>query len=142
VVDSYIAVNKDRVGVNDGAKIALDPNAQMALAEAVACIDECRAILKQDLDFFVDAAKNKKELDINERILRRFNASRISRKCADAVNDMFISCGAQGIFRGHPLNRAWLDINSGRTHVANNPYKFGRNVGATMMGQPNTDFFL
>lgn len=142
VVDSYISVNKDRVGLNDGAKIALDPNAQMALAEAVACIDECRAILKQDLDFFVDAAKNKKELDINDRILRRFNASRISRKCADAVNDLFIACGAQGIFRGHPLNRAWLDINSGRTHVANNPFKYGRNLGATMMGQPNTDFFL
>ena len=40
------------------------------------------------------------------------------------------------------LNRAWLDINSGRQHVANNPFKFGRNVGGTMMGQPNSDFFL
>jgi len=142
VVDSYINVNKDRVGLNDGAKIALDPNAQMALSEAVAVIDECRSILKQDLDFFVDAAKNKKEVDINERILRRFNASRISRKCADAVNEMFIACGAQGIFRGHPLNRAFLDINAGRSHVANNPFKYGRNLGATLMGQPNTDFFL
>lgn len=142
VVDSYINVNKNRVGLNDGAKIALDPNAQMALSEAVATIDECRAILKQDLDFFVNAAKNKEALDINERILRRFNAARISRKCADAVNDMFIACGAQGIFKGHPLNRAWLDINAGRSHVANNPFKYGRNLGATLMGQANTDFFL
>lgn len=142
VVNSYVAVNKDRVGLNDGAKIAQDPNAQMALAEAVAAIDECRAILKEDLDFFVNNAKAGNELDINERILRRFNASRISRKCADAVNQMFIACGAQGIFRHHPLNRAWLDINSGRTHVANNPFKFGRNLGGTMMGLENTDFFL
>lgn len=142
VVNSYVAVNKDRVGLNDGAKIAQDPNAQMALAEAVAAINECRALLKEDLDFFVDNAKAGNELDINERILRRFNASRISRKCADAVNQMFIACGAQGIFRDHPLNRAWLDINSGRTHVANNPFKFGRNLGGTMMGLENTDFFL
>jgi 3-hydroxy-9,10-secoandrosta-1,3,5(10)-triene-9,17-dione monooxygenase len=55
---------------------------------------------------------------------------------------MFISCGAQGIFRNHPLNRAWLDINAGRTHVANNPFKFGRNLGGTMMGGKNQDFFL
>lgn len=142
VVDSFVKVNKDRVGLNDGAKSAQDPNTQMALAEAVAAIEDCRAILKQDLDFFVEKAEAKAELDINERILRRFNASRISEKCADAVNKMFIACGAQGIFRDHPLNRTWLDINAGRTHVANNPFKFGRNLGSTMMGQPNTDFFL
>ena len=147
VVDSYISVNKDRVGLNDGAKIANDPSAQMVLAEAVATIKECRAILKEDLDFFVASAKaiqegTDTEVDINERIARRFNASRISRKCADAVNEMFIACGAQGIFKGHPLNRAWLDINAGRSHVANNPFKYGRNMGATMMGVENSDFFL
>lgn len=140
VVNSYIDVNKDRVGLNDGAKIAQDPNAQMALAEAVSAISECRAILKDDLDFFVAHAGT--EMDINERIRRRFNAARISRKCAEAVNEMFIACGAQGIFKNHPLNRAWLDINAGRTHVANNPFKFGRNLGGTMLGLENTDFFL
>jgi 3-hydroxy-9,10-secoandrosta-1,3,5(10)-triene-9,17-dione monooxygenase len=142
VVDSYISVNKDRVGLNDGAKIGQDPNAQMALAEAVAAITECRSILKDDLDFFVAHANAGTSADINERIARRFNASRISRKCAEAVNEMFISCGAQGIFRDHPLNRTWLDINAGRTHVANNPFKYGRNMGGTLMAQPNTDFFL
>jgi 3-hydroxy-9,10-secoandrosta-1,3,5(10)-triene-9,17-dione monooxygenase len=143
VVNSYIQVNKDRVGLNDGAKIAQDPNAQMALAESVAAISECRAILKDDLDYFVARAKaGNQELDIEERIRRRFNAARISRKCADAVNDMFIACGAQGIFKGHPLNRAWLDINCGRSHVANNPFKFGRNLGGTMLGLENSDFFL
>ncbi|CAA0121054.1 Flavin-dependent monooxygenase, oxygenase subunit HsaA [BD1-7 clade bacterium] len=142
VVNNYVDVQKDRVGLNDGAKIAQDPNAQMALAEAIACIEECRAILKDDLDFFTHHANNGLELDINERIRRRFNASRISRKCADSVNELFIACGAQGIFRGHPLNRAWLDINAGRSHVANNPFKFGRNLGGTLLGLPNTDFFL
>ena len=38
--------------------------------------------------------------------------------------------------------RAWLDINAGRQHVANNPFKFGRNLGGTMMGNDNSDFFL
>ncbi len=142
VVDSYITVNKDRVGINDGAKIANDPNAQMAVAEAIAIIKECRSILNDDLDFFVESAKAGQELDINERIARRFNASRISKKCADTVNNMFSACGAQGIFKGHPLNRAWLDINAGRSHVANNPSKFGRNLGGTLLGLDNTDFFL
>lgn len=142
VIDNYIDVNKDRVGLNDGAKIVQDPNAQMAVAEAVAIIRECQSILKDDLDFFVNEAKAGNTLDINERIKRRFNAARISKKCADSVNALFIACGAQGIFKGHPLNRAWLDINAGRSHVANNPFKFGRNLGGTLLGLENTDFFL
>ena len=142
VVDSYIAVNKDRVGLNDGNKIATDPDAQMALAGAVAVVDECETIMFRNFDLMVEAARNGVQLAIDERIKMRFDAALVSRKCADAINQMFISCGAQGIFRDHPLNRAWLDINAGRTHVANNPFKFGRNLGGTMMGGENSDFFL
>ena len=142
VVNNYIEVNRERVGLNDGAKVAQDPNVQMALANAVAAIAECRSTLRDDLNYFVSSAERGEEMEMGERIQRRFHAASISKKCADAVNELFIACGAQGIFRGHPLNRAWLDINAGRQHVANNPFKFGRNLGATMLGAANTDFFL
>ena len=142
VVDSYIAVNKDRVGLNDGNKIATDPDAQMALAEAVATVDECQTIMFRNFDAMVEAARSGAELAIDDRVKMRFDAALVARKCTEAINQMFISCGAQGIFKDHPLNRAWLDINAGRTHVANNPFKFGRNLGGTMMGGDNGDFFL
>ena len=142
VIDSYVQVNKDRVGLNDGNKIATDPDAQMALAECIAAVDECQTIMFRNFDKMVDAAKNGAELDIEDRIKMRFDAALVSRKCTDAINLMFNACGAQGIFRDHPLNRAWLDINAGRQHVANNPFKFGRNVGGVMMGAQNQDFFL
>jgi 3-hydroxy-9,10-secoandrosta-1,3,5(10)-triene-9,17-dione monooxygenase len=142
VVDSYIAVNKDRVGLNDGNKIATDPDAQMALAEAVATVDECQTIMFRNFDAMVEAARSGSELAIDDRVKMRFDAALVARKCTEAINQMFISCGAQGIFKDHPLNRAWLDINAGRTHVANNPFKFGRNLGGTMMGGDNSDFFL
>jgi hypothetical protein len=82
----------------------------------------------------LEAAQTGETLPMDERIKMRFDASRVAVKCADAVNAMFIACGAQGIHRGHPLNRAWLDINAGRTHVANNPFKFGRNMGGDLSG--------
>ena len=142
VIDLYVNVNKDRVGLNDGAKIAQDPNAQMAVAEAISIVDECQTVMMRNFDIMVEAAKAGEPLDINDRIKMRFDASLVSRKCADAINTMFICCGAQGIFKDHPLNRAWLDINAGRSHVANNPFKFGRNFGGVMLGNENTDFFL
>ena len=142
VTDSYIAVNKDRVGLNDGNKIATDPDAQMALAMAISTVDECETVMFRNFDRMLDAARAGTTLPMDERIKMRFDASLVAGKCSDAINHMFIACGAQGIFRDHPLNRAWLDINAGRTHVANNPFKFGRNLGGTLMGQENTDFFL
>ena len=142
VTDSYIAVNKDRVGLNDGNKIATDPDAQMALALAISTVDECETIMFRNFDRMLDAARAGTTLPMEDRIKMRFDASLVAGKCSDAINHMFIACGAQGIFRDHPLNRAWLDINAGRTHVANNPFKFGRNLGGTLMGQDNMDFFL
>lgn len=142
VTDSYVEVNRNRVGLNDGNKIASDPDAQMALANALATVDECETIMFRNFDQMVAAAKEDRTLPMEDRIRMRFDASRVAAKCAEAINAMFIACGAQGIHRGHPLNRAWLDINAGRTHVANNPFKFGRNLGGTLMGQPNANFFL
>jgi len=38
--------------------------------------------------------------------------------------------------------RTFADIHSGRTHIANNPAATGRNMGAVMLGLPNTDTFI
>lgn len=142
VTNSYISVNKNRVGLNDGNKIATDPDAQMALASAISTVDECETIMFRNFDAMLEAAEAGETLPIEDRIKMRFDASLVASKCCDAINTMFIACGAQGIYRDHPLNRAWLDINAGRTHVANNPFKFGRNLGGTLMGGENADFFL
>lgn len=142
VVNSFIEVNKNRIGINDGAKVAQEPNVQMAIANALATIDECRTVMFRNFERMMDYARQGNTPPLDERIKMRFDASLVAKKCTDSINEMFICCGAMGIFRNHPLNRAWLDINAGRTHVANNHFKFGRNLGATSLGLDNQDFFL
>lgn len=141
-LDQYLAVNRQRVGLNDGKRVVQDPGAQFAAAQARATIDECKTIMFRNFDRMVESAKKGELLNIDERIRMRFDAANVAEKCTQAINSLFIHCGAQAIYKTHPLNRAWLDINTGRTHVANNPGKFGRNLGATMMGLDNEDFFL
>jgi 3-hydroxy-9,10-secoandrosta-1,3,5(10)-triene-9,17-dione monooxygenase len=84
VVDGYISVNRDRVGLNDGNKIATDPDAQMALAEAISTVDECETIMFRNFDAMVEAARNGTQLPIEERIKMRFDAAAVSRKCTTA----------------------------------------------------------
>lgn len=141
-LDAYVEVNLNRVGLNDGKRAALDPLGQFAVAEARTVIDECKLVMMRNFDRMVEAANGGEALTIDERIKMRFDAAMVSHKCAKLINDLYYGCGAQAIYRTHPINRFWLDINTGRTHVANNPGKFGRNLGGTMMGQPNEDFFL
>ena len=40
------------------------------------------------------------------------------------------------------LVRRFLDLHAARAHYANNVDRFGQNLGAVMLGRPNTDFFV
>jgi 3-hydroxy-9,10-secoandrosta-1,3,5(10)-triene-9,17-dione monooxygenase len=141
-LDAFIKVNKDRVGLNDAKRVAQDPGAQEAAAEATHVIDECRLVMYRNFDLMMDAARTGTTLPLETRIKMRFDAALVAPKCAEAVNKLFVFSGAQGIYRDHPINRAWLDINAGRNHVANNAGKFARNLGSNLFGLPNEDFFL
>ena len=141
-LDAFIKVNKDRVGVNDAKRVALDPGAQEAAAEATHVIDECKMIMYRNFDRMLEAARTGTLLPIEERIKMRYDAALVAPRCADAVNKLFVFSGAQGIHRDHPINRAWLDINAGRNHVANNVGKFARNLGSCLFGLEGDDYFL
>lgn len=141
-LDAFIKVNKDRVGLNDAKRVALDPGAQEAAAEATRVIDECKTIMYRNFDLMQEKAEKGEVLEMQDRIKMRYDAALVAPKCAEAVNKMFIHSGVQGIYRDHPINRAWLDINAGRTHVANNMGKFARNWGSCMFGFEGDDYFL
>ena len=79
------------------------PDAQMALAEAVATVDECQTIMFRNFDAMVERGPHgHSHWTSTTRIKMRYDAARVSRKCTEAINLMFIACGAQGIFRDHP----------------------------------------
>lgn len=141
-LDEFLANSRDRVGLNDGKKVSMDPGSQLAAARARATIDECKTTMYRNFDRMFECIESGTELSIDERLKMRFDAVQAAPRCAEAVNDLFVYSGAQGILRSHPVNRAWLDINAGRNHVANNVGKIGRNVGGYMMGLENEDTFL
>lgn len=140
--EEYIAANATRVGLNDGKKVVEDPGALAAIAEAQAVVDECKTIMFRNFDIMCERIEKGEKLTMDERVKMRYDSARVSDKCSTAMNNLFFYSGAQAIFRGHGVNRAFLDIQAGRTHVANIPDKYARNLGGVLMGQENTDTFL
>lgn len=141
-IDSFIDVASKRVGVNDGKKGSQDPDAQMAVATAQTYVDELKLVLKRNFEHMMSVAESGGELDINDRIKMRYDSALVIQKCVEGVDMMFNVCGGGGIFNSHPVSKYWLDIHAGRGHVANQPGKFGRNLGGVKLGEPNGDFFL
>lgn len=141
-LDSYLDVTKVRVGLNDGKRTVLDPTAQKAAADAMVVVDECKTIMYRNFDRMMDAVTGGTPLTITERIKMRYDSAIVSEKCQQAMTQLFMCCGAKAIYKDHPINRAFRDISCGRTHVANTPDKFGRNLGGVSMGLENGDFFL
>ena len=45
--------------------------------------------------------------------------------------------GGEILYRGNTIQQAFLDIHCARAHVANNPYPYGRNLGAVRFGFDN-----
>ena len=67
-LDSFVAINRDRVGLNDGKKVSLDPGSQLAVARARATIDECKTIMLRNFDIMLERAGAGEVPDLDERL--------------------------------------------------------------------------
>lgn len=141
-LDAYVAWCSARVSVNDFARSAEDPTAQEVAAKTALAIDEMKLALLRNFEVMMNAVRSAVPLDMNSRIHYRTQSASVPERCTDLVNRLFYSSGAHGMYRSSRLTRYFLDINCGRTHVANNIAKLARNQGGVMFGLPNTDSFL
>ncbi|MGI9281082.1 MAG: flavin-dependent monooxygenase [Endozoicomonas sp.] len=141
-VDDYIAFNRNRIALHDAKNVAEDPVAQQAAADALRVYHELKAVMYRNFDIMTERAEKGEELTIEERVQWRYDSAMVATRCADAVTKLYLSCGSAAIRQDHQVNRAFRDIQTGRTHVANQPEKYARNYGGVTFGRETTDFFL
>jgi 3-hydroxy-9,10-secoandrosta-1,3,5(10)-triene-9,17-dione monooxygenase len=141
-LDLYREAGARRVSHNDASSAAQDPATQELIAEATAAIDEMKAILNRNFDHLMALARAGQNADVPTRLTYRYQSAQVSGRCAEYISRIFHTSGAEGIFRDRPISRIFCDIHAGRTHVANNPAKVGRNFGNVMLGAPNADSFI
>jgi 3-hydroxy-9,10-secoandrosta-1,3,5(10)-triene-9,17-dione monooxygenase len=141
-LDAFRGYASKRVSSNDFSRTSDDPDAQVVIAETASAIDEMKTVLNRNFGVLMAKARAGEELDLEERLRFRFQSAQILDRCAELISRLFYSCGAQGTYRSSPLVRTFVDIHTGRTHIANNPFKVARNYGGFMLGNPNTDTFI
>ncbi|AZI36834.1 putative hydroxylase [Caenibius tardaugens NBRC 16725] len=141
-LDLFLESGARRMSNNSFASASGDPDVQMLIAETQSAIDEMKTILFRNFAVLNEAARKGESADLETRLRFRFQSAQISGRCCALISRIFALSGADAVYRGNPIARAFCDIHAGRTHVANNPNTVGRNVGGVMLGAPNTDSFI
>lgn len=125
-----------------GAKTAEDPNAQMAVTEAMIATDQMKLVLFRNYARIVQCAQTGEQMPVEERLQQRAQASLVSKTCAERANDLLRATAASGLYKANPIERVFRDLNQARGHIANNADAYMRAHGAVMLGLPNADPFV
>jgi 3-hydroxy-9,10-secoandrosta-1,3,5(10)-triene-9,17-dione monooxygenase len=83
-----------------------------------------------------------KDVPADQRVFYKYQASRVSRRCSELVDELLLLSGARGIFNDNAIVRQWLDLKAGRAHIANNSNLAGLTLGGSFLGAPVMDTFL
>ena len=126
----------------DVTKLAGDTGTQERIAAATNALDEIECVLFRNFDLMVNQVRDGDPVPIEDRIKYRYQASLVIERCMEVVDSLFSSAGGGSVFLGSDIQQRFLDIHTARAHVANNPTSFGRNLGATLLGTDNSDFFV
>lgn len=138
----FVALQKSRVARSTGARVADNPAAQLAVAEAAATLKELRLVFYDQLQDMMDYAVSGEKIPLEKRVQWRYETSRVGPKCVTAIDNLFKAAGGSAIYETNPLLRYFNDMHAAEAHYVNNPHKPAQNFGAVMLGASNTDFFI
>lgn len=127
---------------NDPTKLAGDTHTQGIIARAEQVLAELDVLFGRSLAHMLGCAESGTEIPIADRVRYRYEASLIVEKSVAVVGELFANAGGRSVFLGSPIQQRFLDVNTARAHVANNPVPFARNFGAVQLGTENTDVFV
>jgi 3-hydroxy-9,10-secoandrosta-1,3,5(10)-triene-9,17-dione monooxygenase len=135
-LDCFVESTREKRATYTGERLARDTTIQYVVAEVERTLDEQMLILSRDAAALMEhASKNTWTLEC--RAALGYSTTATVSRCVGAIDKLMEFSGAKALYRGSPIQQAFLDIHCARAHVANNPYPYGRNLGAVRFGFAN-----
>jgi 3-hydroxy-9,10-secoandrosta-1,3,5(10)-triene-9,17-dione monooxygenase len=146
-LNQYVDVAAQRVAQSEGTRVAEDPTSQVVAAEAEATLDSIRLVLRRNFEDMMSLAEaaapgEAPEIPLDRRVRYRFHSAQAVDSAMRATDRLMTASGGRAIFLSNPIQTYYQDIHAIRAHYANNPEKPARNLGRTMLGMKNQDFFI
>jgi 3-hydroxy-9,10-secoandrosta-1,3,5(10)-triene-9,17-dione monooxygenase len=135
-LDVFVDGTKEKRATYTGERLARDTTIQYVVADVERTLDEQLLVCERDADELMRHA-SAGSWTLERRAALAYSTTATVSRCVTAVDKLMEFTGGKALFRGHPIQQAFLDIHTARAHVANNPYPYGRNLGAVRFGFPN-----
>jgi len=135
-LDTFVEQTKEKRATYTGERLARDTTIQYAVAEVERLLDEQLLVLARDAQEIMVHARAQSWTLERRAALGHATTATVSR-CVAGIDRLMEFSGAKAVFRGNVIQQAFLDIHTARAHVANNPYPYGRNLGAVRFGFAN-----
>lgn len=132
----FVEATREKRATYSGERLARDTTIQYAVAEVERTLDEQMLVLERDANELLEHA-SRNTWTLERRAALGYSTTAMVSRCVSAVDKLMEFSGGKALYRGHPVQQAFLDIHCARAHVANNPYPYGRNLGAINFGLLN-----
>jgi alkylation response protein AidB-like acyl-CoA dehydrogenase len=123
-----------RVLRHQGRVQALDPAAQMDLADAAMQTRSARLLLEDACDIVRVAGEQSTELGALELAELRVRKAHVVRLCSQAIDRLFGSSGGGALQETSPLQRFWRDVHAIQAHAGLNWSSHAQNYGSLAVG--------
>ena len=133
MADQFCDLARDRVSVR-GVRTAQDPIAALAVAKALAAVDEVKGNTYRNMGRLMKAVASGGTLSLNERQMFRFQTSVATSRISELAVVLYKTCGASGIYADLPYGRHVNDILAVAGHVSNSYQLFANAWIGGLMG--------
>ena len=132
----FIDATREKRATYTGDRLARDTTIQQVVAEVERTLDEIDLVVARDVAELMERAVSG-DWPMKRRAELGLSTTSIVSRCVTEIDKLMTFSGGKAIYRGNPVQRAFLDIHCARAHVANNPYPYARNLGALLFGFEN-----
>ena len=115
--DIFLEGLRVRASRYSGKSLADMTALQMKVAEASACIDAARLVLRSGCFAAQAIAERGQVPDLMTKVAWRRDGAFAAQLCGRAMDVIFKSAGATGLYDEQPLQRAFRDLNAANAHI-------------------------
>jgi 3-hydroxy-9,10-secoandrosta-1,3,5(10)-triene-9,17-dione monooxygenase len=116
--ESVIEGLRGRVARYSGKSLVDMTAVQIKIAEAAACIDTARRIMRDHCQTAQTLAERGEVPDLLQKATWRRDGAFSAELCERAVDVLFKTSGGSALFDDHPLQRAFRDVHAATAHIS------------------------
>jgi 3-hydroxy-9,10-secoandrosta-1,3,5(10)-triene-9,17-dione monooxygenase len=115
--ETFLEGMRGRVSRYSGKSVADMTAVQMKIADAGACVDTARLVLRHQCAAAQAIAERGEAPDLLAKATWRRDGAFAAQLCGRAVDTIFNASGAGGLYDENPLQRAFRDIHAANAHI-------------------------